>query len=101
MFYYDEPYEEHCCVYCEEHDTAKQDTTEFMLGILEQLYGKERYDDAMLENCLDEVAAYFGLKLPQTKLAIKPKSSMPHPITDQILDKWKSFNNQYLKSLTQ
>lgn len=101
MFYYDEPYEEHCCVYCEEHDQAKEDMRPFMEGLVDQLYGNERFDSVILDNWLEELALYFGIKMPDAPLKIKSAQSHPIPLTDQILDKWKSLNNQYLKSLAQ
>lgn len=100
MFYYDEPYEEHCCVYCEEHDIAKSDTVEFMQGIIDQLYGNERFDADTLERCIEEAAYYFGLKIPEHDLKIKTTQMQPAPLTDTILNKWKELNNKYLKSLT-
>jgi len=100
MYFYDEPYAEPECACCNEKDKERENALEFMQGIIDQLYGKERFDEATLENCLDEAAHFFDLKLPKETLAVRPKRTSPEPLSSHILNRWKALNNQYLKSLT-
>lgn len=101
MFSYQENCIETECYACEEKKESLESIKEWMQSLIHQLYGAEPFDLMMIENCLDEMAHSIGLKLPKEDLQILPKTRRPAPITDQILDKWKSLNNQYLKSLAQ
>lgn len=102
MFNYDyeEPYAERECFECTEKENALASIKDWLEGLIQQLYGQEPFSARMVENCLDEIAHSVGLKLPESDLQIVAKQKRPAPLTDQILDKWKSLNNQYLKSLT-
>ena len=99
-YYYDYCADKYCG-YCEEQRQEKCDMMEFLEGLIKQLYGLERFDEMMIENCLQELGLYFNLKLPKSLLKIKSTQPYPQPLTEQILDKWKSFNNKYLKTLVQ
>lgn len=100
MFFYDEPYAEPECFYCNEKAENLDTVKEWMDGLLKQLYGHEPYDALMIENCLDEMAHAVGLKLPKGDLQILPKQKRPTTLTEEILEQWKSLNSKYLKSLS-
>jgi hypothetical protein len=96
---YNESYTQRECYVCEEKEKDLNSVKEWMTSLIQQLYGREPFDLMMVENCLDEIAHYMGLKLPEEDLQIISKKRRPTPLTDQILDKWKALNNKYLKSL--
>lgn len=46
--------------------------SEFMMGALRQLYGHEPFEPEVLENDLDELCAFFNIRLPKDPLHIRP-----------------------------
>lgn len=97
MYYYDEPYYEPECSDCEDHSKVMNDLAHWIEGLIELCYSSKELDRDEFENHLEEIAHYVGLKIPAGKLTIARE---PKPRVLDILDAWKSANNQYLKSLT-
>ncbi len=99
MFDYDEPYAEEPCISCEEHEQSTSEIVQWFEALLDLVYSKEPLDEIEFETCLDEIASYLGMKLPDGKVRI----AREHPATNmlnQILETWKTANNQYLRNLT-
>lgn len=82
---------------CNENKQLVKDLRYWMQAILDQLYGKEEFNVEDLENALDEMVHYLGLKLPMGELQVKLKESSitKHP----MLGDWINFNNEYLKQI--
>lgn len=89
MYLYNEPPPE--CYYCDQKDDQILDIKYWFIALTDQLYGKEKFDDLQLEHCLVNLANCVGARLPELPLAISKKQD--------ILEVWKSYNTQHLKSL--
>lgn len=94
MYYHDEPYCEQECCGCEAHEETLRNLKDFFSGVLENLYNANKYNEQDLENCLDEMAGYLGMKLPRGELQVRGAAPMT-----KILEDWKVMNNAYLQSL--
>ena len=99
MFDYQDPYAEEDCVDCQEKEQTISEVIHWFEALLDLVYSKEPLDEIEFETCLDEIAGYLGMKLPEGKVLLVRE----HPATttlNQILDTWKIANNQYLRNLT-
>lgn len=90
--YADNPPDE--CYHCLEKANRIQDVSYWFNAILDQLYDREEFNSEELERYLDEMAGCLNMKLPSGHLVVTKEN----PKND-ILDEWKTFNNQYLISL--
>lgn len=66
--------EEHECSKAEDYRGKLIDISGFFQGILKMSYGKEKFDTAEYERCLEEIAAYLELKTYEGTLAIGEKN---------------------------
>ena len=82
------------CNECEEHEETLASIRPFFRGVLENVYGKNKLNLQDLERCLDEIAGYLGMKLPDGDLQVR--GVVP---TNHMLEEWKFANALYLKSL--
>lgn len=61
------------CAQCEEHETKIACCQDFLIGILEQLYGDHALNVDALENCIDELCGTLGVNFPQKQLNVLRK----------------------------
>lgn len=94
---------DHNCPQCEVLNNLVDESREFIEEITKQLYGKEHLNLEMLENCLEEVCAYFDINFSKiagdTKLQIERSRKIADIRTEATLDAWKHFNHAYLNNL--
>lgn len=86
---------DYCCDECEKKDYKLDNAKDFLTGIMDQLYGKEKFDLALLEFRLDELCHYLDVEPMPGDLQIEPKEDnkvMP-------IEKWLQFNE--LEQVTQ
>lgn len=83
------------CFDCETKDRTIQNAQEFLEGIVEVLYRKEKINWMLLETYLEEICHYLNVKLPKEDLVVIREQSK----IEEILPNWIKANNQYLKSL--
>lgn len=86
-------HEEHECG-CEDQQETIDSIKAFFQGVIENLYGINKLNLVHLEDCLDEIAGYLDMKLPQGNLQVR--AIIP---TNHLLEEWKVLNNVYLSSL--
>lgn len=82
------------CFECCEKANRIDEVKYWVNALLDQLYGIEEFSIENLESYLEELTFRLEMKLPNQRLAVVRKNR-----TDDILDSWKQFNNQYLNNL--
>lgn len=88
------------CFECQEKTDVFIQISHWLSAVIDQLYDLEEFDAEMLEYYLSQLAIYTKVKLPQSKLSVVPKESVLLE-TPNVLERWKSLNKHYLKSLVQ
>jgi len=53
-------------------EKLKEDGADYMVGILQALYGDQPMDQEQLEHCIEELANLFDLNLPNRDLQVVP-----------------------------
>jgi len=53
------------CKQCSEKEEALQEAREYLEGVIEQLYSKDKLDISTLEFNLDELCSFLGVKIGQ------------------------------------
>jgi hypothetical protein len=61
--YRSEAYYKPECKQCAEKETALQEAREYLEGVIEQLYSKDKLDISTLEFNLDELCSFLGVKI--------------------------------------
>lgn len=100
MYYYDEPDTERPCIECEDKDQQINDITYWFEALLDLAYSKNSLDEVELENCLGEMAAFLGKRLPKRDIQIARKTSSNPRKVEVMLEYWKDANTQYFNNLT-
>lgn len=66
-------YGEERCPFCDGTREKQENAQEFMIGVINQLSGKEPFNVDILFNDLDMVCHYLGLKIKISELKIERK----------------------------
>lgn len=85
------------CEECNAYELNLHYLTEWFKGVVELSYSSDPLDPIDLENHLDEIAHYLGIKLPTSELQLTRKTSIPR--INYLMEEWKEQNQKYLKTL--
>lgn len=83
------------CRECKEKDQTVDEIAEWFDGILDILYGNEKFSEGELERRIDEVCHYLNLKMRTGDLQIEKKRPKLPPSL-----KWIVLNDQPTKELS-
>ncbi len=93
MCYYER--EEYECYDCDNKQLKLNEAQDFLIPIVNQLYNKAEFDLEHFIFCLDNLCSQLGVKMPDGDIMLQS----PTP-TNIVIDAWKKWNTNYLKSLT-
>lgn len=102
MFLYDEPQAEYECFECMEKENRLDEVKYWFRAILDQLYGAEEFNPEKLEDYLQELASYIGMSgkpFLRTLSVTGVRKNRTVEKTTEMLEEWKTLNNQYLTTL--
>jgi hypothetical protein len=89
------------CSDCEPVEQKLNDAKEYLEAVVDMLYSKQPLDRGLLESNLDELCALIGIKIGVGELQVQRTNKQPTVQPIFSIEDWKSYNNKYLKQLTQ
>ena len=57
------------------HEGHVAQAGDYLLGVIEELYGEKAFDHDKFEGCLEQLADMLSVDMPITPLTMRPKSS--------------------------
>ena len=79
-----------------QNDYDSKYLSEFLEGVIEQLFGEGELDVCDLHHCLNELCVIAGLSAP--KGDIKVERSVK-PLSTTVMSSWLEFNKKYTEGL--
>jgi hypothetical protein len=86
------------CDDCFAHENLLDEIKYWLTAVLDQIYGKEKFDEETLHFYLDELTHRLEMKNHSQSVAVTGKEKSTD-FTENMLDTWKVFNNGYLQTL--
>ena len=81
------------CKKCDEKDKTIFEIEHYFKGMVEILYGKQKFSEGELESCIDEICSLLQMNMPQGTIQVEKK----RPSKAAFLENWLTYNKEFLK----